>query len=52
MPPPPHPSPSRVLVESGIEDMEGELRVGGSSGSFFMGALQDVRVYAASLDQR
>ena len=47
--------PHRTLAESSIRDEAGRLTVGGVSGAvdgFFIGILQDVRVYAASLDQR
>ena len=46
-------TPLRTLEESSIRDGSGELTVGGIGGvsdSFFTGALQDVRVYADSLD--
>ena len=45
----------RTLEESSIRDGTGALAVGGVTGvedSFFTGGLQDVRVYAATLDQR
>ena len=45
----------RTLEESSIRDGTGELTVGGVTGdgdSYFTGGLQDVRVYAASLDLR
>lgn len=46
---------SRTLEESSIRDEDGDLAVGGTVGitdGFFTGALQDVRIYAASLDER